>query len=46
MLVPSLLLVIGVVYCQMHYAVDAIAGVVLAGLVVGGWHFWEVRGER
>jgi hypothetical protein len=29
--VPTALLTIGVVYCQMHYAVDA-----LAGLVVGG----------
>ena len=30
--VPTVLLTVGVVYCQMHYAVDA-----LAGLVVGGW---------
>jgi hypothetical protein len=27
--VPTLLLTIGVVYCQMHYAVDAVAGVVV-----------------
>jgi hypothetical protein len=32
--VPSVLLTIGVVYCQMHYAVDALAGVVVAGLVL------------
>lgn len=29
LLVPTVLLAIGVVYCQMHYAVDAIAGLVL-----------------
>jgi hypothetical protein len=32
--VPSLLLTIGVVYCQMHYAVDALAGVLVAGIVL------------
>jgi membrane-associated phospholipid phosphatase len=37
MLLPSLLLTIGVVYCQMHYAVDAVAGGVLALAVVAGW---------
>ncbi len=35
LVVPTALLTIGVVYCQMHYAVDAIAGVVVAGVVVG-----------
>lgn len=35
---PALLLTIGVVYCQMHYAVDAVAGVLVAGVVVLlGW---------
>lgn len=43
MLVPSLLLCVGVVYCQMHYAVDAVAGVALAGAVVGGWSWWEAK---
>jgi membrane-associated phospholipid phosphatase len=43
MLVPSVLLTIGVVYCQMHYAVDAMAGVLLAGIVVGGWSVWEQK---
>ncbi len=39
---PAVLLTVGVVYCQMHYAVDALAGVALsAGLVV----FW-VRREK
>jgi membrane-associated phospholipid phosphatase len=32
--VPSLLLTAGVVYTQMHYGVDAIAGAVVAGVVV------------
>jgi membrane-associated phospholipid phosphatase len=27
--IPTLLLTIGVVYCQMHYAVDAVAGLVV-----------------
>jgi membrane-associated phospholipid phosphatase len=31
--VPTLLLTIGVVYCQMHYAVDALAGVGLGVLM-------------
>jgi PAP2 superfamily len=31
--VPTLLLSIGVVYCQMHYAVDALAGLGVGGLV-------------
>ena len=26
LLVPTVLLTVGVVYCQMHYAVDALAG--------------------
>lgn len=39
---PALLLTIGVVYCQMHYAVDAVAGVLVAGVVV--WLGW--RRER
>jgi membrane-associated phospholipid phosphatase len=34
---PTLLLTVGVVYCQMHYAVDA-----LAGLAVGGLMTWVV----
>ncbi len=35
LLVPVLLLVVSVVYCQMHYAVDAVAGILVAGVVVG-----------
>jgi hypothetical protein len=34
--VPSLLLTVGVVYTQMHYGVDAIGGVVVAGVVLLG----------
>ena len=33
LLVPTVLLTIGVVYCQMHYAVDALAGLAVGGLV-------------
>jgi hypothetical protein len=33
---PTALLTIGVVYCQMHYAVDALAGVAVAGIVMIG----------
>jgi len=40
--VPATLLTISVVYCQMHYAVDAIAG-----LLVGGLISWAtLRAER
>jgi membrane-associated phospholipid phosphatase len=31
--VPTLLLTVGVVYCQMHYGVDAVAGVLLGAMV-------------
>ncbi len=38
------LLTVGVVYCQMHYAVDALAGLVLGGAIAaGGWR-WEAWG--
>ena len=36
LVIPTTLLTIGVVYCQMHYAVDALAGLVV-GLGIGGW---------
>jgi membrane-associated phospholipid phosphatase len=45
LVVPTLLLTLGVVYCQMHYGVD-----VLGGLVIGGLVTWSVgkkmRGEK
>ncbi len=37
---PTLLLTVGVVYCQMHYAVDALAGVVLAVAVAWAVARW------
>jgi membrane-associated phospholipid phosphatase len=33
--IPTILLTIGVVYCQMHYAVDALAGVLVGFLMAG-----------
>jgi membrane-associated phospholipid phosphatase len=33
LLLPTVLLTVGVVYCQMHYAVDALAGLLVGGLV-------------
>jgi membrane-associated phospholipid phosphatase len=41
--VPSLLLVVAVVYCQMHYAMDSLAAVVVAGLVAAGVVLLEKR---
>ncbi len=35
-LIPALLLVVATVYCQMHYAIDAAAGLVV-GIPVGWW---------
>lgn len=52
LLLPTALLTVGVVYCQMHYGVDALAGLAVAGLVtwlVGTKSVtgsYEVRGER
>lgn len=33
LLLPAVLLVVSVVYCQMHYAVDALAGLLIGGAV-------------
>ena len=43
LLVPTTLLTVGVVYTQMHYGVDALAGLVVAGLVVAGTWLVETR---
>lgn len=40
---PAVLLTVGVVYCQMHYLVDALAGIAVAGAVVGAWRCWGSR---
>jgi membrane-associated phospholipid phosphatase len=36
LLVPTVLLTVGVVYCQMHYAVDALAGLAVGTVVALG----------
>lgn len=43
LMVPTLLLTIGVVYCQMHYGVDALAGLAVGALVALAG---EVRSEK
>jgi membrane-associated phospholipid phosphatase len=41
MLIPFLLLVVAVVYCQMHYAVDAVSGLVVGlGVSVAAPRLW------
>jgi PAP2 superfamily len=42
--VPTVLLTVGVVYCQMHYGVDALAGLAVGGLLAGS--LGELRGKR
>jgi membrane-associated phospholipid phosphatase len=47
LLIPTILLTLGVVYCQMHYGVDALAGVAVGCLVT--WvvgRAGRVRGEK
>jgi membrane-associated phospholipid phosphatase len=45
LLIPTILLTVGVVYCQMHYGIDAVAGLAVGGLV--SWGLGErVRSER
>jgi membrane-associated phospholipid phosphatase len=43
LLLPAILLTVGVVYCQMHYAVDALAGVALSAIIVASWLWLEER---
>jgi membrane-associated phospholipid phosphatase len=44
LLVPTILLTIGVVYCQMHYGVDALTGLLVGVLVVAvSWRKLEKR---
>lgn len=35
LMIPTALLTVGVVYCQMHYGVDALAGLLVGGAVTG-----------
>jgi membrane-associated phospholipid phosphatase len=46
LLVPTALLTIGVVYCQMHYGVDALAGLAVGAIVAGLLHRWHPDRER
>lgn len=41
-LVPTILLVVGTVYCQMHYGIDAVCGLAV-GVFAGGIGWWLVR---
>ncbi len=41
LILPTILLTVGVVYCQMHYAVDAVAG-----LAVGCAVAWALGQRR
>lgn len=41
LLIPTVLLTVGVVYCQMHYAVDALAGLVVGAVVTGAVSRWR-----
>ncbi len=43
LLLPTALLTVGVVYTQMHYGVDVVAGLIVAGLVVTGAWVVETR---
>jgi membrane-associated phospholipid phosphatase len=45
-LVPAILLVVSTVYCQMHYAVDVIAGVVVTAIAVAATRPFRVRRSR
>ncbi|HKT60093.1 MAG TPA: phosphatase PAP2 family protein [Gemmatimonadales bacterium] len=41
LLVPTVLLTVGVIYCQMHYAVDALAGLVVGAVVTLAVSRWR-----
>lgn len=43
LLIPTALLTVGVVYCQMHYGVDALTGVVVGAGAVGLVWAWDRR---
>jgi membrane-associated phospholipid phosphatase len=44
--IPTVLLTVGVVYCQMHYGIDAVAGLAVGAAVAWSLrrvHSWELR---
>jgi len=43
LILPALLLMVSVVYCQMHYAVDAVAGLLIGLIVAAVVLRWERR---
>jgi membrane-associated phospholipid phosphatase len=43
--IPTTLLVVGVVYCQMHYVVDSLAGVLLGVGVPLGIRWKQIDAE-
>lgn len=43
---PTVLLTAGVVYCQMHYAIDALAGLVVGAAVAGGLEALDAKAPR
>lgn len=43
---PTVLLTLAVVYCQMHYGVDAIAGLLVGAAVTAGVGRWSARHEQ
>jgi membrane-associated phospholipid phosphatase len=46
LLIPTMLMTVGVVYCQMHYGVDALAGLIVGLTVTYAVGRGEVRGEK
>jgi membrane-associated phospholipid phosphatase len=46
MVIPTLLLAVGVVYCQMHYGVDALGGLAVGLLVTWLVNHKSVSGEE
>jgi len=46
LLIATFLLTVGVVYCQMHYGVDALAGLAVGGLVTWTVDKKNVSGKR
>jgi membrane-associated phospholipid phosphatase len=41
LLLPTVLLTVGVVYCQMHYAVDALAGLLIGAVITVAVSRWR-----